>query len=55
MKKILIAITLVFSMNAVFSQVSEKELLKKTEETVAKIQAGKTQRVGEKRNVYRFA
>ena len=37
MKKILVSMVLFFSINTVFSQVSEKELLKKTEETVAKI------------------
>lgn len=41
MKKILLAIALIFSMNSIFSQVSEKELLKKTEEAVAKIQEEK--------------
>jgi hypothetical protein len=37
MKKIVLLFAVGFSMNTVFSQVSEKELLKKTEETVAKI------------------
>jgi len=37
MKKILLVMALGLSMNTAFSQVSEKELLKKTEETVAKI------------------
>jgi hypothetical protein len=37
MKKVIFLVVLGFSMNTVFSQVSEKELLKKTEETVAKI------------------
>jgi len=37
MKKVILLCVVGFSMNTVFSQVSEKELLKKTEETVAKI------------------
>ncbi len=37
MKKILLTATLLLSAHTIFSQVSEKELLKKTEETVAKI------------------
>jgi hypothetical protein len=37
MKKILLTATIVLSVNSAFSQLSEKELLKKTEETVAKI------------------
>ncbi|MEO5776975.1 MAG: DUF3078 domain-containing protein [Flavobacterium sp.] len=37
MKKILLLIVMTFSMQCVFSQVNEKELLKKTEEAVAKI------------------
>ena len=41
MKKILLASALIFSMNAAFSQVSEKELLKKTEEAVAIIKEEK--------------
>ncbi len=38
MKKILLSLVLAFTVNMMFSQVSEKELLKKTEEAVAKIQ-----------------
>jgi hypothetical protein len=41
MKKCLLLIALVFSINTTFSQVSEKELLKKTEEAVAKIKEEK--------------
>ncbi|WP_162126868.1 DUF3078 domain-containing protein [Flavobacterium phycosphaerae] len=37
MKKMILLVAVGFSMNSAFSQVSEKELLKKTEETVAKI------------------
>lgn len=37
MKRIISVMLLLFTANAMFSQVSEKELLKKTEETVAKI------------------
>ncbi len=37
MKRVILVLLFLFSANAMFSQVSEKELLKKTEETVAKI------------------
>ncbi len=38
MKKILLSAALLFSMNTLFAQLSEKELLKMTEQTVSKIQ-----------------
>ncbi|WP_291130503.1 DUF3078 domain-containing protein [Flavobacterium sp. UBA7682] len=41
MKRVLLATLFLLSLNKGFSQVSEKELLKKTEETVAKIQEEK--------------
>jgi hypothetical protein len=41
MKRILLAFLLLFSANTMFSQVSEKELLKKTEEAVEKIKVEK--------------
>ncbi|MFN3752728.1 DUF3078 domain-containing protein [Flavobacterium sp.] len=41
MKRVLLAILFLLSVNKGYSQVSEKELLKKTEETVAKIQEEK--------------
>jgi hypothetical protein len=41
MKRVLLAILFFLSVNITFSQVSEKELLKKTEETVAKIKGEK--------------
>ncbi|MEK8178961.1 DUF3078 domain-containing protein [Flavobacterium buctense] len=41
MKRVLLATLFLLSVNKVFSQVSEKELLKKTEETVAKIKEEK--------------
>jgi len=37
MKRVIPLLLLLFTANTMFSQVSEKELLKKTEETVAKI------------------
>ena len=53
MKKILLASALIFSMNSIFSQVSEKELLKKTEEAVAKIQEEKP-KGWEKKGMFTF-
>jgi len=41
MKRILLLVSFVFSANVIYSQVNEKELLKKTEETVAKIKEEK--------------
>ncbi len=41
MKKILLSATLLFSMNSVLAQLNEKELMKITEQTVAKIQEEK--------------
>jgi hypothetical protein len=41
MKRVLLAMLFILSLNQGFSQVSEKELLKKTEETIAKIQQEK--------------
>lgn len=41
MKRVLLATLFLLSVNIVFSQISEKELLKKTEETLAKIQEEK--------------
>ena len=41
MKRVLLATLIILSLNKGFAQVSEKELLKKTEETIAKIQEEK--------------
>ncbi len=53
MKRVLLATWLLLSANTIFSQVSEKELLKKTEETIAKIQEEKANG-WEKKGVFTF-
>jgi hypothetical protein len=53
MKRVLLLVSFIFSANVIYSQVNEKELLKKTEETVAKIKEEKPNG-WEKKGVFTF-